>query len=240
MTKDTIYELRSYTLHPGQRDVFIELFEREFVESQEAVGAHIFGTFRDLDRPDCFVWIRSFADMPARGKALEVFYSGPVWAAHRDAANATMIDSDNVLLLHPVGGVPARPTFRPPIGSGLTPETLFVTTIYPLRMRAQEGPFSEYFGREIAPMWQEAGAEIIVTFLTEHSENNFPRLPVRQNECVFVSLMRFGTIGGHVAAPETIETSSQWRRQSEPELRSFLAGPAETLRLQPTARSLLR
>jgi hypothetical protein len=43
-----IVELRQYTLHPGQRDVLIKLFESEFVESQEAVGMKIVGTFRDV------------------------------------------------------------------------------------------------------------------------------------------------------------------------------------------------
>ena len=33
-----IVELRQYTLHPGKRDVLIDLFDREFVESQEASG----------------------------------------------------------------------------------------------------------------------------------------------------------------------------------------------------------
>jgi hypothetical protein len=33
-----IVELRQYTLRPGQRDVLIDLFDREFVESQEAAG----------------------------------------------------------------------------------------------------------------------------------------------------------------------------------------------------------
>jgi len=50
-----IVELRQYTLHPGQRDVLIALFEAEFVESQEDVGMKIVGTFRDLDNPDRFV-----------------------------------------------------------------------------------------------------------------------------------------------------------------------------------------
>ena len=31
-----VLELRQYTLKPGMRDILIELFEREFVESQEA------------------------------------------------------------------------------------------------------------------------------------------------------------------------------------------------------------
>jgi hypothetical protein len=50
-----IAELRQYTLHPGKRDVLIELFDREFIESQEAVGMRIIGQFRDLDNPDRFV-----------------------------------------------------------------------------------------------------------------------------------------------------------------------------------------
>src|SRR5450432_2088836 len=84
---------------PGLRDVLIELFEREFIESQEALGMTLVGQFRDLDNPDRFVWLRGFADMTIRAQALEAFYSGPIWRAHRAAANETMIDSDNVLLL---------------------------------------------------------------------------------------------------------------------------------------------
>ena len=33
-----VLELRQYTLKPGQRDVLINLFERHFVESQEAAA----------------------------------------------------------------------------------------------------------------------------------------------------------------------------------------------------------
>ena len=51
-----IVELRQYELRPGQRDVLIELFDRELVESQEAVGMQLIGQFCDLDRPDHFVW----------------------------------------------------------------------------------------------------------------------------------------------------------------------------------------
>jgi hypothetical protein len=47
-----IVELRQYTLLPGKRDVLIELFEAEFIESQEAVGMKLVGQFRDVDKPD--------------------------------------------------------------------------------------------------------------------------------------------------------------------------------------------
>src|SRR5688572_25580775 len=55
-----ITELRQYTLHPGKRDTLIDLFDREFVETQEAVGMTLIGQFRDLDKPDRFVWLRGF------------------------------------------------------------------------------------------------------------------------------------------------------------------------------------
>ncbi|MGW3360813.1 NIPSNAP family protein [Streptomyces bungoensis] len=95
----SIVELRQYTLHPGARETLIELFEREFVTGQRAVGITVGGRFRDLDDPDRFVWLRAFPDMVQRRRALEAFYTGSVWQRHRDAANATMIDSDDVLLL---------------------------------------------------------------------------------------------------------------------------------------------
>ena len=41
-----VVELRQYTLHPGKRDVLIDLFDREFVESQEALGIKIIGQSR--------------------------------------------------------------------------------------------------------------------------------------------------------------------------------------------------
>ncbi len=57
------------------------------------------GHYRDLDDPDSFVWFRGFADRETRLGGLEAFYTSRAWVDHRDAANATMIDSDNVLLL---------------------------------------------------------------------------------------------------------------------------------------------
>ncbi|MGW1106048.1 NIPSNAP family protein [Streptomyces sp. NPDC002540] len=58
-----VIELRQYTLRPRRRDELIELFDREFVESQEDVGMSVLGQFRDLDDPDRFVWLRGFRDM---------------------------------------------------------------------------------------------------------------------------------------------------------------------------------
>src|SRR6266436_7570283 len=118
-----ILELRQYTLHPGQRDVLIELFERAFIETQEAVGAAVIGQFRDLEDPNRFVWLRGFPDMEKHLAALQAFYGGVVWKEHREAANATMVDSDNVLLLRPAAptsGFSLENMKRPPLSAATT------------------------------------------------------------------------------------------------------------------------
>src|SRR5207253_2339401 len=53
-----IVELRQYTLYPGQRETLISMFDREFLESQEAAGMQVIAQFRDIDRPDVFTWLR--------------------------------------------------------------------------------------------------------------------------------------------------------------------------------------
>ena len=211
-----VVELRQYTLRPGQRDVLIDLFDREFVESQEADGMAIVGQFRDLDDPDRFTWIRGFASMPARARALASFYGGPVWKANSAAANATMIDSDNVLLLRPVtarSGFPPPAAARPPAGDGAAA---------PSHAAA------------------EAGATPLASLQTEHAENTFPALPVRTGENVFAWLARFPSpalLDDHL---RQIERSAEWRDRVFPALSALITGLPQRLRLAPTIRSQLR
>jgi hypothetical protein len=141
---DRIFELRRYALRPGARETLIELFDREFVETQEDVGMRVLGQFRDLDDPDSFVWFRGFSDMQTRERALTDFYSGPVWKQHAGAANATMIDVDNVLLLSPLRGLAPEAGNRRATGSTRSQPGLLVVTIYPLAERTA-GDFPAFF-----------------------------------------------------------------------------------------------
>jgi hypothetical protein len=166
-----IVELRQYTLHQGARDTLIELFEREFVTGQEAVGITVGGRFRDLDDPDRFVWLRSFPDMAERARALHAFYYGPVWQAHREVANATMQDSDNVLLLR-------GPGFTAPGGAG----SVVATICHPVDAAA----FADHFEHRLRPELIAGGTRLVGVHRTEHAENTFPALPVRTGEDVLV------------------------------------------------------
>jgi quinol monooxygenase YgiN len=228
-----VVELRRYALHPGARETLIELFEREFVETQEAAGMRVLGTFRDVDDPDSFVWLRGFADMSARPDALQAFYGGPVWAQHRDAANATMIDSDNVLLLRPLdqaSRLDLDPSRRPPPQAPRAPAGVASVTICPLEP-THTAAFRERFEREIAPALREADANVRATFVTEHAENSFPALPVREGENVFVWLSLF--------ADERARDEHVALLGLHALLAEHLTSDPETCRLQPTPRSLL-
>ena len=169
-----IVELRQYLLRPGRRDELIQLFEREFVESQEALGMRLFGLFCDRERPDYFIWMRGFRDMESRREALEQFYNGQVWKAHGAAANATMIDSDNVLLLRD-----AQP------GRGLGLAAIYVggplhCMIFSSSDATECDGLSHQLLNEVPPQ------HVLAAYVTESSANTFPRLPVREGEHHFV------------------------------------------------------
>jgi quinol monooxygenase YgiN len=235
-----IVELRQYTLRPGQRDVLITLFDREFVETQEATGMRIYGQFRDGDNRDRFVWIRGFTDMETRARALTAFYSGPVWKTHGRAAASTMIDSDNVLLLHPVDhadGFDLQPAARPAVGSP-PPASLVVATIYDLRDGTTR-EFPAFFRETLLPLLRDAGTAPRAAFESEHAKNTYPALPVREGEDVFVWFASFASPAAYVAATERLSQSSAWAN-AESELKTYLESSPQHLRLRPTGRSLLR
>ncbi|GAB3454610.1 NIPSNAP family protein [Actinophytocola sediminis] len=238
-----VLELRQYTLHPGRRETLIDLFDREFIESQEELGIRLYGQFRDLDDDDRFVWLRGFTDMAARAEALAAFYDGPVWRAHREVANATMIDSDDVLLLRPVApdrGFDLTGRARPSVGNGIPArsDSLVTVTLYHLPPGGDD--FTELFVAEAAPMLADAGAAPLACLRTEPAENNYPALPVRGGENVFAWVAAFTDQDAHREHVSRLGRLTRWTHDLLPLLTKHLARPPEQLHLAPTARSLLR
>jgi hypothetical protein len=232
-----VLELRQYTLHPGRRDTLIELFERELIEPQEAVGMRLYGQFRDRDDDDRFVWVRGFPDMATRAEALTAFYGGPVWKQHRDAANATMIDVDDVLLLRPAADDTGfeLPDARP----DAEPSSLVTVTLYHLPPGAGD-EFADLFLREVRPLLADFGAPPLACLRTEPSENNYPALPVRAGENVFAWVAAFADQDVHLEHISRLGKSTRWTHDLMPLLAKHLARGPEQLHLAPTVRSRLR
>lgn len=238
---DGVIELRQYAMQPGRRDDLIELFEREFIEPQEAVGMHVIGQFRDLDHGDRFVWMRGFADMPVRAEALSGFYSGPTWARHREDANATIVDSDDVLLLRPARPELALPHSgeRPPVGADHAAGGLLEAGICHLD-DASEAGFVERFVQTMAPRLRAAGAEMVGVYITESAPNTYPRLPVREGEPVLVWFARFADVQAHHRYESALLADGLWNTAVAQALLDGLRQPPQRLRLAPTPRSELR
>ena len=233
-----VVELRHYVLHPGQRDTLIALFDREFVETQDATGMPVIAQFRDIDRPNVFTWLRGFSGMPMRAASLAAFYDGPVWQTHKHSANATMISSDDVRLLRPV-----RPDSgfvldeaRPAPGSTDVPAGLIVATIYTLSPEVAAG-FPALFDQRIAPRMAASGAVPFAIFETDASANTFPRLPVREGERAFVWFARFADLASYDRHVAAMANDASWSDEIQPMLEQQLSAPVEIWRLTPTSRS---
>jgi hypothetical protein len=232
-----VVDLRQDTLVPGQRDTLIDLFDRYLAEGQEAVGIKMIGQFRDVDDPDRFVWLRGFESMADRGTALRGFYSGPVWREHSAAASATMLDSDNALLLEPLRSVPAN--WHQNARADVVP----ATTLIAITVAHLSGPITEAdrdLARTAGTALAEAGAEMVAVLTTQEAANNFPELPLR-DEHVLVWVTRFSDDDHHTRHCERVAKSAAWRdtlHHLAP--RSTQLPRIQHLRLRPTDGSHLR
>ncbi len=228
-----VVELRQYTLVPGSRSTLIELFERELIEPQEAAGMVIGGPFIDLEDPNNFVWLRGFTSMDARRRALECFYDGPVWNAHKDAANATMVNSDNVLLLQATS--PEHPLCSPEgrqadFGSRhAVPDRLHIT-IYE---HPADADLTNWLSTVVHAHLEERLGVPVATWRTNPAPNTFPRLPVREdNVFVWTAAFREETTWQH--AQHRLSEDPVWAEEIQPALSKRIRSEQQ-LRLRPTA-----
>jgi hypothetical protein len=234
MVPCSVVELRQYTLHPGRRDELVSLFERELVQGQEEAGIHVLGQFEDVARPDRFVWFRGFRSMSMRREALTRFYGGPVWHAHRDAANATMVEWNDVLLLRPVQ--PNRGFPRRRATAKRQPGTSRVL-VRMLHRAPGADDLVMFFRERVHPVLEGTGAMPVALLETKHATNDFPRLPVREDSDVVVSLSVLSDEEGLQEHLALLDADLDWREYVEPALRSRLLAEPRYVVLRPTPRS---
>lgn len=231
-----VVELRQYLLRRGRRDELIELFDREFVEPQEAVGIRVLGQFRDIDRANHFVWLRGFADHATRLDALTSFYGGPVWRQHAGAANATMIDSGDV---HQLRAVTERERLhvRTQSDRDLAGHRGSILIVVIHRRSCAGYDLDRQMCECLTPRLEAAGLRTIGVYATDPTDNPFPALPVRPSDVLVrvvagVSIDALDDAADQVSlARAELTDHAQKHGLDEPLL--------DMLRLVPTARSCL-
>jgi hypothetical protein len=161
---------------------------------------------------------------------------------HREAANATMVDSDNVLLLRPAGegaGFALDTRTRPGLTDPELAGGVLVATLHHFD-HPVDPAFVSWFESEVVPVLARTGTAVLARFVTEPAPNTFPRLPVREGENVFVWFAAYPDAEAHRTFLRKLEELPEWSTELGPRLRSLTRGEPERLMLAPTRRSALR
>jgi hypothetical protein len=175
--------------------------------------------------------------MAARQQALEDFYlRNPLWIAHKKEANATMVDSDNVLLLR---ALPPPPQFSASVPAAAGSGAIYGVTIYYLGS-VDTAQFAEFFDRTVLPHLNISGVHPLATLAQNEVPNNFPRLPVREHDRVFLWIARWPSEADHDSFSTQLRAWSGWRDKAPEAVLPALARKPEQLRLKPTVRSPLQ
>ncbi len=172
LAQATLFDLRDYTTTPNSRDAIIERCESVIFPEQERLGAVLPGRFRDADDPNRFVWLRGMRDLDQRKQVLTDFYTdGEMWKSMRAEVNRWIADSDDVLLLRPISewGKPAQGASEVGMYSALVKNPLSEKETADLR-------------NQVEAAVKNAKGQLLITFATDPSENNYPRHPIRTGE----------------------------------------------------------
>jgi hypothetical protein len=241
-----VIELRNYLIRDGMTHDFIRYFEEHFLFSQREAGMHVLGQFEVADDPTRFVWIRGFDDMAARLRGLSAFYGGPFWQARRSAVNAMILDSDDVHLLRPLepgaalaGGLSLEDRASEPPGAVPPDGGLVAAELH----RTAPGALDrlvERFERHLRPALVERGHQLLGHFVAELAPNDYPRLPATQDPTLLLVLSAYRDAGHWAAMRGGWPGGDPWQAGLAGEARAPLATAVRTLRLRPTARSLIR
>ena len=241
-----VIELRNYLIRDGMTGDFIRYFEEHFLFSQRETGMHVLGQFEVMDDPTRFVWIRGFEDMAARLRGLSDFYGGPFWQARRSEVNAMILDSDDVHLLRPLGpgvtlagGLSLEDRRAEPLGV-VPPRTGLVAVDFHRAEPEALDRLVELFEHRARPALLAQGHHVLGHFVAERAPNDYPRLPVTQDPTLLLVVSAYRD-AEHLAAMRTDwPGGDMWRAVLGRESRAPLATGVGTLRLRPTARSLIR
>jgi len=223
-----VVELRQYRLVPGGLSTLRELFETYFVSGQEVSGIHVGAILLDPEDESCFTWLRGFHDMEQRREALESFYCGPVWQRHRDVANPTLEDNDDVLLLRPTDPPHPPAGHAPP---GARDDVVHLAVI----VHSGGASFESWMAETVHPLLEHHLGARVEMWRTEPAINTFELLPVRDDRAVVWSAT-FPSQAAHDRSIAALESADDWAQGVWPRLeRETTAIQRQALR--PTRRS---
>jgi hypothetical protein len=184
-----ILELRNYLLKPKSFVRFQSLFDGKFVEPMSNLGGYTLGQYHLDGEPDRFVWLRGFENMKTRIDFLNAFYlNNPIWKRYKPEANSMIINNDNVYLLRPLTES----------GQGISQSELRnqgpITVVDFYICNSTRDSVIDLFKKEYVPFLKDAGITDTSLWVSEMSENDFPRLPVFQDKNLLVTMTSYKSL----------------------------------------------
>ena len=232
-----VFEFRRYTVAAGTRERFATYFDAYFPEAFEQVGAIAVGQFLERKNPNGFTWLRGFHSLEERAAADAAFYYGPLWHEHAKTANDLLLDSDNVLLLEPLGSE-RQPTILPTVDPVIEPNGahgIVVAQIFTV-VAGQVGAFARAAESTFARYRSIAGVREAAVLVTLDVKNNFPQLPIRTDGPYLVWL---GVVKDETTLDNELQPVAD-RNAAVLSATGFLRSAPEWDVMIPTHRSRLR
>jgi hypothetical protein len=147
-----------------------------------------------------------------------------------------MLDSDNVLLLRPIGPGPA---FSRQAAPHAATDGIIGATIHYLGT-SDAMQFAHFFEQAVLPHLAAQGVRPIACLVTEEAANNFARLPIREHDRTFIWFARWANPSAESAFAARFSALSGWRDGAPDSILPAFMRKPERLRLMPTSRSALR
>lgn len=200
-----VLEIRNYLLQPHFTDKFSRYFHQHFVAPMRELKGYTLGEFAISGVDNRFVWFRGFTDMKSRLQFLNDFYlESETWKEYGKTANEMMINSDHVYLLKPL----YQDEFT------ISDKEITVVDFYVCNNTLERT--ITFFDQEFTPYLRTKGLTDISFWVSEMSENDFPRLPVFQDKNLLLSITNYSD------GDEYEEFQNQIRKMPESLNRSFL------------------
>ena len=173
-------------------DEFNSYFNKHFVKPMTELSGYTLGQFQIKGVNDRFVWLRGFTDMSIRVKFLNDFYINSLsWKEFGSGANAMMINSDNVYLLRPLTKGKNAAEQSETINSNFLQTHKDITVIDFYICNSTLDKTIDLFNTSYLPFLKTLNIEDISLWVSEMTENDFPRLPVFQDKNLLVTISNY-------------------------------------------------
>ena len=189
-----VLEIRNYLLQTGMTDKFIRYFDSCFVNPMAELSGYTLGRFKIIDDKNRFVWLRGFGNMDERLNFLNAFYlKSETWKKYGPAANDMLINSDNCYLLKPLGTGKQLDELNEGTGKDALENCQPIAVIDFYTANGKLDKFIDLYTSQYLPFLHSLAITEISCWVSELTENKFPRLPVFHDKNLFVTISFYKT-----------------------------------------------